>query len=147
MTPTARGESAGFLKTIARTGEAANLPFPVHPHMLRPSCARRPNFRLAIEAAGIYLDYSKNRITDETLRLLLQLARESGLRDRIDAMFRGGKINVSENRAVLHVALRAARRHSFDRALCCLKMDQGAQSRIAISRLAVRACKFCAAML
>jgi glucose-6-phosphate isomerase len=65
--------------------------------------------RLAVEAAGIYLDYSKNRITDETLRLLLQLAEESGLRDRIDAMFRGDKINVSENRAVLHVALRAPR--------------------------------------
>ena len=65
--------------------------------------------RLAIEAAGLYLDYSKNRITDETLRLLLQLAHESGLRDRIDAMFRGDKINVSENRAVLHVALRAPR--------------------------------------
>jgi glucose-6-phosphate isomerase len=65
--------------------------------------------RLAIEAAGIYLDYSKNRITDETLRLLLQLAREAGLRDRIDAMFRGDKINVSEDRAVLHVALRAPR--------------------------------------
>ena len=65
--------------------------------------------RLAVEAAGIYLDYSKNRITDETLRLLLQLARESGLQDRIDAMFRGDKINVSENRAVLHVALRAPR--------------------------------------
>jgi glucose-6-phosphate isomerase len=63
--------------------------------------------RLAVEAAEIYLDYSKNRITDETLRLLLQLARESGLRERIDAMFRGDKINVSENRAVLHVALRA----------------------------------------
>jgi glucose-6-phosphate isomerase len=65
--------------------------------------------RLAIEAAGVYLDYSKNRITDETLRLLLQLAHESGLRDRIDAMFRGDKINVSEKRAVLHVALRAPR--------------------------------------
>src|ERR1700740_2906303 len=65
--------------------------------------------RLAVEAAGIYLDYSKNRITDETLRLLLQLARESGLREHIDAMFRGDKINVSENRAVLHVALRAPR--------------------------------------
>jgi glucose-6-phosphate isomerase len=64
---------------------------------------------LAIEAAGLYLDYSKNRITDETLRLLLRLARESGLRERIDAMFRGDKINVSENRAVLHVALRAPR--------------------------------------
>jgi glucose-6-phosphate isomerase len=65
--------------------------------------------RLAIEAAGVYLDYSKNRITDETLRLLLQLAHESGLRERIDAMFRGDKINVSEKRAVLHVALRAPR--------------------------------------
>jgi glucose-6-phosphate isomerase len=65
--------------------------------------------RLACEAAGVYLDYSKNRITDETLQLLLQLAQESGLRDHIDAMFRGDKINVSENRAVLHVALRAPR--------------------------------------
>jgi glucose-6-phosphate isomerase len=65
--------------------------------------------RLAIEAAGIYLDYSKNRITDETLKLLLQLAEESRLRERIDAMFRGEPINVSEKRAVLHVALRAPR--------------------------------------
>ena len=65
--------------------------------------------RLAVEAAGVYLDYSKNRITDETLKLLLRLAQESGLRDHIDAMFRGDNINVSENRAVLHVALRAPR--------------------------------------
>jgi glucose-6-phosphate isomerase len=65
--------------------------------------------RLAVEAAGVYLDYSKNRVTDETLRLLLQLAEESKLRERIDAMFRGDKINVSEDRAVLHVALRAPR--------------------------------------
>ena len=63
--------------------------------------------RLTAEAAGIYLDYSKNRVTDETLRLLLQLAEECGLRERIDAMFRGDKINVTEKRAVLHVALRA----------------------------------------
>ncbi|MGH3522367.1 MAG: glucose-6-phosphate isomerase, partial [Mycobacterium sp.] len=63
--------------------------------------------RLTAEAAGIFLDYSKNRITDETLRLLLQLADESGLRGRIDAMFAGEKINVTEHRAVLHVALRA----------------------------------------
>jgi glucose-6-phosphate isomerase len=63
--------------------------------------------RLTIEAAGIYFDYSKNRITDETLSLLLQLADECSLRARIDAMFRGDKINVTENRAVLHVALRA----------------------------------------
>ncbi len=65
--------------------------------------------RMAVEAVGLYLDYSKNRITDETLRLLLQLAEESALRARIDAMFRGDKINVTENRAVLHVALRAPR--------------------------------------
>jgi len=63
--------------------------------------------KLAVEAAGIYVDYSKNRVTDETIRLLIQLAEESGLREHIDAMFRGDKINVSENRAVLHVALRA----------------------------------------
>jgi len=63
--------------------------------------------RLKVEAAGIYLDYSKNRITDETVTLLLQLAGESGLRSHIDAMFRGEKINVTEKRAVLHVALRA----------------------------------------
>lgn len=63
--------------------------------------------RLTLEAAGIYLDYSKNRVTDDTLRLLLQLAETAGLRERIDAMFRGEKINVTENRAVLHVALRA----------------------------------------
>ncbi|MGO9702950.1 MAG: glucose-6-phosphate isomerase [Xanthobacteraceae bacterium] len=70
---------------------------------------RQRGRRLAIEAAGIYLDYSKNRITEETLQLLLQLAKESELRERIDAMFRGDKINVSEDRAVLHVALRAPR--------------------------------------
>ncbi len=63
--------------------------------------------RLAAEAAGLYLDYSKQRVTDETLGLLLALAAERGLRERIDAMFRGDKINVSEKRAVLHVALRA----------------------------------------
>jgi glucose-6-phosphate isomerase len=63
--------------------------------------------RLTAEAAGIFLDYSKNRITDETVQLLLRLAAESGLRQRIDAMFRGDKINVTEKRAVLHVALRA----------------------------------------
>src|SRR2546429_2512262 len=65
--------------------------------------------RLTAEAVGIYLDYSKNRVTDDTLALLRRLAEESGLRERIDAMFRGDKINVTENRAVLHVALRAPR--------------------------------------
>ena len=63
--------------------------------------------RMTAEGAGVFLDYSKNRITDQTLSLLVQLAEESGLRARIDAMFRGEKINVSEERAVLHVALRA----------------------------------------
>ncbi|HEY3736111.1 MAG TPA: glucose-6-phosphate isomerase [Jatrophihabitans sp.] len=63
--------------------------------------------RLTAEAAGIYLDYSKNRVTDETLGLLRTLAEESGLRERIEAMFTGEKINITENRAVLHVALRA----------------------------------------
>jgi glucose-6-phosphate isomerase len=70
--------------------------------------------RMTAEAAGLYLDYSKNRVTDETLMLLLQLAEESCLRERIDAMFRGEKINISENRAVLHVALRAPRGATFD---------------------------------
>jgi glucose-6-phosphate isomerase len=65
--------------------------------------------RLTVEALGIYLDYSKNRVTDETLELLLQLAEASGLQARIDAMFRGEKINITEKRAVLHVALRAPR--------------------------------------
>ncbi|HSY73940.1 MAG TPA: glucose-6-phosphate isomerase [Dongiaceae bacterium] len=65
--------------------------------------------KLTAEAAGLFLDYSKNRITTETLKLLLQLAKESGLRGRMDAMFAGEKINLTENRAVLHTALRAPR--------------------------------------
>jgi glucose-6-phosphate isomerase len=69
--------------------------------------------RMAIEALGIYFDYSKNRITDETMSLLLKLAEESGLREHIDAMFRGEKINVTENRAVLHVALRTPQGQSI----------------------------------
>jgi glucose-6-phosphate isomerase len=69
--------------------------------------------RMAVEAAGLYLDYSKNRITDETLKLLVQLAEQSGLRSHIDAMFEGDEINVSEHRAVLHVALRAPRGARF----------------------------------
>jgi glucose-6-phosphate isomerase len=63
--------------------------------------------RLTVEGVGLFLDYSKNRVTDESIKLLLQLAEESGLRSRIDAMFRGDKINITENRAVLHVALRS----------------------------------------
>src|SRR5262249_19567936 len=62
--------------------------------------------RMTAEAVGLFLDYSKNRITDETIQLLIELAEQSGLRSRIDAMFRGEKINITENRAVLHVALR-----------------------------------------
>ena len=65
--------------------------------------------RMTAEAAGVYLDYSKNRVNEETLKLLIELAQQSGLRARIDAMFGGEKINVTENRAVLHVALRAPR--------------------------------------
>ena len=76
---------------------------------LRQLFADDPNRgeRMTAEAAGLFLDYSKNRITDETLKLLIELAEESGLRARIDAMFRGEKINITEKRAVLHVALRA----------------------------------------
>ncbi len=65
--------------------------------------------RLAIEAEGIYFDYSKHRITDETLRLLVALAETSGLRDRIEGMFRGDIVNVTEGRPALHIALRAPR--------------------------------------
>jgi glucose-6-phosphate isomerase len=81
----------------------------VAPRHLRELFADDPDrgTRLTAEACGIYLDYSKNRITDETLQLLVRLADESGLRARIDAMFSGAKINVTEDRAVLHVALRA----------------------------------------
>ena len=68
---------------------------------------------MTVEAVGLYLDYSKNRVTDETLKLLVQLAHESGLRERIDAMFRGDKINITENRAVLHVVLRAPKEASI----------------------------------
>jgi glucose-6-phosphate isomerase len=79
------------------------------PRHLRELFAEDPGRgeRLTLEAAGIFLDYSKNRVTDETVALLVQLAKESGLRERIDAMFGGQRINVTEDRAVLHVALRA----------------------------------------
>jgi glucose-6-phosphate isomerase len=83
----------------------------IRPQHLRALFAADParGERLTAEAAGLYLDYSKNRITDETLALLVRLAEESGLPERIEAMFRGDRINVTENRAVLHVALRALR--------------------------------------
>jgi glucose-6-phosphate isomerase len=69
--------------------------------------------RMTAQAAGIYLDYSKNRVNDDTLKLLVELAEQAGLRTRIDAMFRGERINVTENRAVLHVALRAPKGQSI----------------------------------
>jgi glucose-6-phosphate isomerase len=83
----------------------------IRPQHLRALFAADPTRgeRLTAEAAGLYLDYSKNRITDETLALLVRLAEESELPERIDAMFQGDRINVTENRAVLHVALRALR--------------------------------------
>jgi glucose-6-phosphate isomerase len=80
----------------------------VHLRLLFASDPHRGE-RFTASTAGLFLDYSKNRITDETLKLLLQLAEESDLRSRIDAMFRGDKINITEKRAVLHVALRAPR--------------------------------------
>src|ERR1700730_2672596 len=83
----------------------------IHSRHLRAMFAEDPkrSERLVVEAAGLYFDYSKHRVTVETLRLLLALADEVGLRGRIDAMFRGDKINVTEKRAVLHIALRAPR--------------------------------------
>src|SRR5262249_41625586 len=69
--------------------------------------------RLTAEAVGVFLDYSKNRVTDETLDLLRKLAEACGLRERIAAMFRGDKINVTEKRAVLHVALRASKNETI----------------------------------
>lgn len=81
----------------------------IEPRTLRDLFADDPAraSHFSLEAAGLFLDYSKNRITDETLKLLLALASQSGLKDRIEAMFTGEKINITENRAVLHVALRA----------------------------------------
>jgi len=84
----------------------------VHLHKLFADDPKRGE-HLTAEAAGIFLDYSKNRITGETLALLLKLAAECGLRQRIDAMFRGDRINVTENRAVLHIALRLPREASI----------------------------------
>ena len=69
--------------------------------------------RFTVEGMGLYLDFSKNRITDESVRLLVQLARERGVEERRDAMLRGGKINVTEKRAVLHIALHAPKNASI----------------------------------
>src|ERR1035438_5945762 len=82
---------------------------------LRELFARTPKRgeRMTAEAAGLFLDYSQNRVTGRTGKRLLETAEESSLRDRIDAMFRGDKINLTENRAVLHVALRAPKNATF----------------------------------
>ena len=87
----------------------------IQPLHLRKLFAEDPKRgeRLSVEALGIYLDYSKNRVTDDTIRLLLDLAESSDLRGRIDAMFNGEKINITEQRAVLHVALRAPKNKSI----------------------------------
>jgi glucose-6-phosphate isomerase len=100
MTPLTHGTAWKALSTHYKQIEALHL---------RSLFADDPQRgeRLTAESAGLFLDYSKNRVTDETIKLLIQLAEESGLRQRIEAMFRGDKINVTENRAVLHVALRA----------------------------------------
>src|SRR5213592_1246444 len=101
-------------KTKSSTARRAWSALVTHHHKVRDLHLRKlfaddptRGEHMTLEAVGLYLDYSKNRVTDETLRLLVQLADESGLRARIDAMFRGEKINITENRAVLHVALRA----------------------------------------
>jgi glucose-6-phosphate isomerase len=108
MTPVPLRERRAFSKLQAHQREVA----PLH---LRELFAQDPERaqRFGAEAAGIHLDYSKNRITDETLRLLLELARESELEQRREAMFAGEHINVSEDRAVLHVALRMPRSASL----------------------------------
>jgi len=102
MTPTALRRRPAWTALEAHHQQVKGL----HLRELFASDPRRGE-RMTLEAAGLYLDYSKNRITDETLRLLVRLAEECDLRARIDAMFRGEKINLTEQRAVLHVALRA----------------------------------------
>jgi glucose-6-phosphate isomerase len=105
--------TAPSTRTVWKTLEAHYKKLqPVHLRKLFADDPKRGE-RLTVEALGIYLDYSKNRIAGETLELLLELARESGLRERIDAMFAGEKINITENRAVLHVALRAPKGQSI----------------------------------
>ena len=104
--PLTKRKSWAALKVHHKTAQSLNL------RQLFDDDPKRAE-KFSVEALGIYLDYSKNRITDKTLKLLLDLARESGLRERIDAMFRGEKINITENRAVLHVALRATKDQSI----------------------------------
>ena len=104
MTPPALQQRPAWLALAAHYAEIA----PLHLRQLFASDPGRAE-RLSFEAGGIFVDFSKNRVTDETMALLVRLARESGLRERMNAMFRGDRINLTENRAVLHVALRAPR--------------------------------------
>jgi glucose-6-phosphate isomerase len=113
-----RSSKAPAVKPLAR--RKAWLALKVHHKKMQASHLRelfeddpKRAERFTVDALGIYFDFSKNRITEKTLKLLLDLARESGLRERIDAMFRGEKINITENRAVLHVALRAPKDSSI----------------------------------
>jgi glucose-6-phosphate isomerase len=103
---TATAKSPVQLKAWKALAEHCKIIQPLHLRQLFAADSQRGE-RLTLEAAGLFLDYSKNRVSDDTLKLLVQLAEESGVRGRMDAMFRGDKINVTENRAVLHVALRA----------------------------------------
>jgi glucose-6-phosphate isomerase len=103
---TAAAKSSVRLKAWKALAEHCKKIQPLHLRQLFAADPQRGE-RLTVEAAGLFLDYSKNRVTDDTLKLLVQLAEEAGVRGRMDAMFRGDKINVTENRAVLHVALRA----------------------------------------
>jgi glucose-6-phosphate isomerase len=100
------GKSLTELPAWKALGEHYKKIEPAHLKQLFADDAKRAE-KYTVEAAGIFLDYSKNRITDETIKLLIQLAEESGLKAKIDAMFAGEKINITEKRAVLHVALRA----------------------------------------
>lgn len=104
----ARKATAAWKALASHHGSASKL----HMRQLFADDPKRGE-RMAAEAAGLFLDYSKNRVTDETLKLLFQLAEESGLRAKIDAMFHGEKINITEKRAVLHVALRAPKNASI----------------------------------
>src|SRR5271167_1432358 len=108
----ANGKPLTELPAWKALGEHYKQIKPVHLKELFAKDAGRSE-RFTVEAAGIFLDYSKNRITDETIKLLLQLAEESGVKARLDAMFSGEKINITEKRAVLHVALRAPKGESI----------------------------------
>ena len=102
------------------TKRAAYAPLKAHADAIRATTMKQMfaddpgrGTRFTAEAVGVFLDYSKNRATDETLKLLIAMAEEAGLKRKIDAMFAGEKINITENRAVLHVALRAPKGKSI----------------------------------